>query len=86
MVKALRFAVSAFRHNLTEEDFFECFEDEKQLRMKSRKRSYVLLASNGQGEILHIAFRLSEDQENIYVFHGRPATLSEKRRYRFRGK
>lgn len=80
------FAASAFKHKLSRVDYYDCLENPDRLVKKSRDDSYELIASNRHGDLFHIAFRKKTTQRVIVVFHGRPANLKEKRRYRWRGK
>jgi hypothetical protein len=82
----IKFLPSAFAHQLVKESFYECLADPSGIIRRSDSGSYELLASTQSGAILHIAFRREQSKKIINVFHGRPAELSEKRRYRRRGK
>jgi hypothetical protein len=85
-MREYRFTPSAFRHGITKETFYECFEDPNRLVDRSKAGSYKCIAQVPSGAILHVAFRLADLGKVILVFHGLPADESEVRRYRRRGK
>lgn len=80
----LQFCRTAFKHGLSIDDFFDSFEDQRSFIRKSSGATYEMLASNRGGSIFHIAYKRMPGC--VLIFHGRRATLVEKRRYLNRGK
>ena len=73
------------KHNVTPEEAYECFLDPAGFKQRSSEGSYILIAKTAEEDILHLAFRIEPDK-SIYVFHGRPASTKERRRYKDKGK
>ncbi len=73
------------KHNVSEEEVYECFDDSAQILQKAKDGTYVMIAKTLQNDLLHIVFRWLS-AKTIYVFHARSVNQVERKRYKRKGK